>query len=442
MTATRAATVDSCVIDREGRTRRRSAARLHHARRIAVSKRGRSPRHFYSDSFLACNKFYRRALPLLAVLLCLPLTLFAFLGDSQWSRVSYIAQVYVWPGNVNLTRVPGGYTGTFRRWTSFGNLTYEAEYLNGRLDGDFYCVYSSGAVEKSKFQNGVEHGPCTTWLPDGRVERIEYKSGSYDGVYQFWHQNGQRAVEKRYRSGLLHGPARVWHNNGTLASRATYAKGFLNGLFEAWHDNGKLKERVRYEQDLKQGLYEQWFPTGDLAARGSFDLNRPIGEWKRWHNTGRLRLHTFYDDDGERVGTWRMWSSSGSLMMERSYAAGQLHGEETIWWSNGVPRAVRQYDHGQRHGRTVEWNSDSTLRVDGVYRHGQPWEGTFIIVDENKSRRIVTFRAGHPAGIDEAASDDNQNDGDLDEILPDAPTDRPITPSPMRDRPEDAITYE
>ena len=71
-----------------------------------------------------------------------------------------------------------------------------------------------------------------------------YESGKEEGVWKWWHENGQLAYESSYKSGKLDGPWKSWYSNGQLKMEGTYESGKKIGDWKEWNENGELqKER-------------------------------------------------------------------------------------------------------------------------------------------------------------------------------------------------------
>ena len=50
---------------------------------------------------------------------------------------------------------------------------------------------------------------------------------------------------------IAHGLYESWHENGQKEVECTYVNGKRHGLFQIWYDNGKLLEECEYVNDVK-----------------------------------------------------------------------------------------------------------------------------------------------------------------------------------------------
>ena len=70
------------------------------------------------------------------------------------------------------------------------------------------------------------------------AELNHYKEGKLDGISTWWHQNGQKHIEKNWKQGLEHGEDKRWYSNGQLECRTLWENNKLV-FAEVWKPNGE-----------------------------------------------------------------------------------------------------------------------------------------------------------------------------------------------------------
>ena len=93
------------------------------------------------------------------------------------------------------------------------------------------------------------------WASQTVRERGTLVAGKWDGLHEWYHENGRLSVRETYDDGQLDGPSEAYFKSGQLSVKETYK-------------NGQL-----------EGPYESYWARGRLAERGSWTSGRECGEW-------------------------------------------------------------------------------------------------------------------------------------------------------------------
>ena len=188
------------------------------------------------------------------------------------------------------------------------------EYYNNVLVKE--CHYDDkGELNGLFYENGIHH------------EKFHYLNGKIVGLYQYWHDNGQLAVQctfnkKGYREGLH----QTWYKDGQMHEQFIFnKKGSLKGSYKRWYENGQLREQYSYnEKGIREGLSQTWYENGQLAEQST-------------HN-----------ENGEREGLSQSWYDNGQLASEIQYHNGVLHGHYTSFSYDGDPLNSWFYENGKK----------------------------------------------------------------------------------------------
>ena len=105
-----------------------------------------------------------------------------------------------------------------RSYYQNGNLEYEAEFVNGKLDGTSRVWSEDSALySKSEYSNGQPHGVWIIFHSNGAVmHEVQYEYGQKHGVEKWYYENGQLKSEQKFSYGKPVTDMIRWNPNGTL----------------------------------------------------------------------------------------------------------------------------------------------------------------------------------------------------------------------------------
>jgi hypothetical protein len=331
---------------------------------------------------------------------CFPLTVLAvwlmlMFGGSQWCRVIYMYQAYVYPGEE--PRPPSDYTGPWKTYSGFGTLLADGwfkdgrrhgtwqinalhqkrteNYKDGELDGR-YVIWNGRGIKEMEYhyKEGLTDGLCTDWWSEGtKLQEFTDRRGVHQGRYREWHYDGQLMTDCIYRDGKvwngMYGKSDLDHyeNYGTAVFvQDTYRDGVKDGPAKVWvHEYGEP------EEVLANGTRKNGQPWDGTVL--TF-VHLAAGECRYWVRTykqgkvgGPARLYAArarysQEQDGIRVA---LGPTTHDMLV---IAEGDL---EEITLAGGSLRVVPKGLWRFRDQRTP------TTVLEGTYRNGEPWSGTF-----------------------------------------------------------------
>ena len=105
-----------------------------------------------------------------------------------------------------------------RSYYQNGNLEYEAEFVNGKLDGTSRVWSVDGNLySKSEYSNGQPHGVWIIFHSNGALmHEVQYEYGQKHGVEKWYYENGQLKSEQKFSYGKPVTDMIRWNPNGTL----------------------------------------------------------------------------------------------------------------------------------------------------------------------------------------------------------------------------------
>ena len=105
-----------------------------------------------------------------------------------------------------------------RSYFSNGNIEYEAEYLNGKLDGLSRTWYENGPISSaSLYDNGQPHGIWKKYHINGSIMyEVHYEYGEKHGIEYWYYDNGQTKSEQRFSYGISVSEMIRWQPDGKI----------------------------------------------------------------------------------------------------------------------------------------------------------------------------------------------------------------------------------
>lgn len=178
-----------------------------------------------------------------------------------------------------------------------------------------------------------------------RVAELYGLSKVENGLFQAWHENGQKSEEAPYVDGKLHGLYQSWYLNGQKSEEAPYLGGEPHGLYQSWRPNEQKWMEVTYLGGERHGLYQYWYSNGQKRVEATYADGKLHGLYQSWHDNGQKRAEATYID-GKRHGLCQRWHSSGQKWDEETNVDGKLHGLYQRWAEDGTLLEEATYEHG------------------------------------------------------------------------------------------------
>ncbi len=103
----------------------------------------------------------------------------------------------------------------------------KGSYSNNRPDGEFIRYYKDGKIkEKGSYSKSKFKGEYIRYYSNGKIEYIANNNNLWDetGVVQFFHKNGNLALEYIVKNGLLTGKLTRYFDDGSLESSISFSE--------------------------------------------------------------------------------------------------------------------------------------------------------------------------------------------------------------------------
>ena len=105
-----------------------------------------------------------------------------------------------------------------RSYYQNGNLEYEAEFINGKLDGTNRVWSEDGALySKSEYSNGQPHGVWIIFHPNGALmHEVHFEYGLKHGAEKWYYENKQLKSEQNFSYGKPVTDMIRWNPDGSI----------------------------------------------------------------------------------------------------------------------------------------------------------------------------------------------------------------------------------
>ncbi len=149
-----------------------------------------------------------------------------------------------------------------------GNFTgYEMSSIPGSPTQ--YAVRKDAAAQiviEGFITDNKRSGSWIEYHPDGEISTVEnYVGGKREGVALKMASRGQVELKSKYHEGVLHGP---WtqYKFGKVIEERNYNMGKLDGVVKTYEDRTwKLKQEVQYKNGLQDGFFRYYDENGKIT---------------------------------------------------------------------------------------------------------------------------------------------------------------------------------
>ena len=98
----------------------------------------------------------------------------------------------------------------------------------------------------------------------------QWKDGKKNGLWTWWHGNGQKSMEENYRDGKRDGIETEWFENGQKELEANYKDGKQDGIETGWYQNGQKEYEGNHKDGKQDGLWISYNEDGTEKSRITF----------------------------------------------------------------------------------------------------------------------------------------------------------------------------
>ena len=105
-----------------------------------------------------------------------------------------------------------------------------------------------------------------SYFPNGNMEyEAQYINNKLDGISRVWFEDGTLLSESGYTNGLPHGIWRIYHLNKTQKYEVYYEYGKKHGHEKWFYDNGQVKSEQKFNHGKLEIEITRWKLDGTLV---------------------------------------------------------------------------------------------------------------------------------------------------------------------------------
>lgn len=236
-------------------------------------------------------------------------------------------------------------------WDQEGNLTEEARYEKGKLNGRFFEKLRDGKEQVFHYKDNRREGPHEIYFPPhdffGKV----------------------KALEVNFIQDLAEGDAIEYNEEGNKVAATPYVKGKKEGTAKLFSAKGALLMTIQFHEDNREGATVQYFVDGKVHVEGRYANDLKDGEEKTYFPSGKLAKIIPYKN-GQIHGLYQEWNDQDILVFEGEYKDGQRHGKFNKFYGDGKPALLQTFAEDQLHGIKKKYDPDGKL-FESKYDNGK-----------------------------------------------------------------------
>lgn len=208
-------------------------------------------------------------------------------------------------GESNPDRVRGATTGAGTLPTSPVRLDASTGIL-GVGDGDSGgSAFGEGGAEDSSHDARRALSGGGDGLRDSDVglgvARGMVRDGQRVGMWETFHENGERHAKGRYEDDRREGRWQFWSDSGSLSLSGGYRDGLREGAWSGWHPSGSRRSEQTYRQGRLTSIHTLWYSNGQVKETGLFVSGLRQGPWQFYDFQGNPDKRTGSYLNGQRV---------------------------------------------------------------------------------------------------------------------------------------------
>jgi TonB family protein len=322
-----------------------------------------------------------------------------------WSETGVLTKTITWKDDVQ--------NGLYTEYYADGKKSVEGNYVSGAKDGTWYSWYSDGKVmsklnykyakcDDAECYDGVQQ----YWYENGQL-REQTKYVNFRLVYrEKWYANGKRRLIENYKDGLPDGTWRKYpepsESKDTLpASIDNYVKGKREGV-HLGYAYGRLSEEYYYKDDKLEGTYKKWDQNSQLGVSENY-VGGKLDGLCRYFNYGKCIREVTYEK-GRINGEEKEYDGRGELYRISWYKKGTIDSSYN-YHKNGKISISRTYKYYPGFVKTeefseyTEWDSSGVLLLRGTYHFEMKDKEWTTYYANGKVKSITPYSAGKIKGV-------------------------------------------
>lgn len=143
-----------------------------------------------------------------------------------------------------------------------------------------YAIINSTGERHGRFLKQDEAGNL--------LEEAEYQQGKLDGQRILYYPSGDTLIIESHRNGQFQGQYRTFYPGNQLKLQGDYIDNQMQGSWKMYYETGELKEEVTFVNNQENGPFVEYHKNGQIAVTGNYrNGNNEHGELKFYSESGQ-----------------------------------------------------------------------------------------------------------------------------------------------------------
>ena len=165
-----------------------------------------------------------------------------------------------------------------------GEKFEEYQYTGDSLKHGFYKRYTQGGI---------------------LLEEANYVEGKLNGERIIYNAKGEKEISEIYEYDVLNGPLKEFHSNGKIRMLGVYTDNILSGTVNVFYPSGNLREEVQFVDNVEEGPFKEFHENGKIMWEGTYrNGDNEFGLLKEYNEEGELIRKMMCDKRAICTTTW------------------------------------------------------------------------------------------------------------------------------------------
>ena len=222
----------------------------------------------------------------------------------------------------------------------------EGVFINGRKEGQWIKYFEDGKALKLKgsYSNNRPHGKFIRYYKNGQIkEKGSFSNSKFKGEYIRYHSNGKIKYLGNYNNlGEETGVIQYFHKNGNLAIQYTVKNALLNGKLTRYFEDGSLQKSISFSENgsiIAAKTFEKKLPEKTIVNSADNSGNPPNIKNPK---TKGVKFNSF--------GYNKVYNDNDEIWMDGIFKNSQLwDGKVYTYDRDGILQRVLVYKKGKYH---------------------------------------------------------------------------------------------
>lgn len=222
-------------------------------------------------------------------------------------------------------------------------------------------------VEEGVFINGRKEGQWIKYFEDGKAPKLKgsYSNNRPDGEFIRYYKNGQIKEKGSFSKSKFKGEYIRYHSNGNIEYIGNYNNlGEETGVIQYFHKNGNLALEYTVRNTLLSGKLTRYFEDGTLQASISFSENGGIIASKTFEKKLPEKKIGTTVDNTDNPPNIKNPKTKG--LKFNAFGYNKVYNENDEIWVDGIFKNGQLWD-----GKVYKYDRDGILQRVLVYKNGK-----------------------------------------------------------------------